>query len=268
MRRTFSEQRNYYLARWFGIKVPVFPLVHLPDGFSVQHVGKTGLALTENFCTADEADYLIEKARNLLVDSRIVIDNKPVKDSYRTSQTAMVFDPFHKDPSLLPLLYRGAMLLGVPHSHVETIFVTRYRSGEYYKAHEDFFAGFHGDRLYTILIYLNDLRDDQGGETVFEKLNLAVRPKLGRAVAWTNTDPDGSVHPETRHEAMPVAEGTEKWAIQLWFRNYEMIKIADELGSTPQTARGEPLSGDEVLPDGVSAPGEFSADTPYGRAFS
>ena len=115
----------------------------------------------------------------------ISINNKAVEDSYRTSQTASVYDLFNKDPFLLPLLYRGAMLLGGPHTHVETIFVTRYEEGEYYKGHEDFYEGFHGDRLYTILIYLNDVAPGLGGQTVFERLNLAVTPKLGRAVCWT-----------------------------------------------------------------------------------
>ena len=137
-----------------------------------------------------------------------------------------------------------------------------------YKAHQDFYPGFDGDRLYTVLIYLNDLTEEQGGGTVFENLNIGVRPKLGRAVIWTNKNPDGSHHEETTHEALPVTEGAEKWVVQLWFRNYEMIGVPAALIETPQTAQGQALTGDEDIPAGAWAPGEVSPDSPYGRAFS
>lgn len=266
--RWVTDRQGFFVARIFGIRVPVFPLVFLPDGFSIHWAGKTGIAIADNFCTPDEAQYLIERARARLRDSRITIDNKQIKDAYRTSKTAIVFDPYDKDPAVLPLLYRAGMLLGLPHTHVETVFVTRYGSGEYYKAHEDFYPGFDGDRLYTVLIYLNDLTEDQGGGTVFEKLNIGVRPKLGRAVIWTNKNPDGSNHPESRHEALPVTADAEKWVIQLWFRNYKMIDVPKSAIATPQTETGQPLTGDEDIPAGAWAPGEVSADSPFGKAFS
>jgi len=266
--RWITDRQGYFKAKLLGIDVPLFPLMFLPDGFAVAHAGKTNLAIVENFCTPEEAQYLIDAARHKLQDSRITVNNQQIKDDYRTSQTATVYTPYQKDPTVLPLLYRAGMLLGMPYSNVETIFVTRYQEGEYYKAHEDFYPGFDGDRLYTVLIYLNDLTDDQGGGTVFEKLNLGVSPKCGRAVIWCNTNPDGSNHPETRHEAMPVENGGEKWVIQLWFRNYKMIDIPAGNILSPQTKPGEALTGKEVLPPGAWAPGEVSPDSPFGKAFS
>jgi hypothetical protein len=263
-----ANRRGYLLAKLFGPNVPLFPIAFLPDGFRITHGGKTGLSIVDNFCTPAEAGYLIDCARDKLRDSRITINNKRIKDDYRTSQTALVLDNKFKDPRILPLIYRASMLLGVPYSNVESVYVTRYREGEYYKAHQDFYAGFDGDRLYTVLIYLNDLEPDQGGTTVFSKLNIGVKPKLGRAVVWTNTNPDGSNHEETSHEAMPVTNGGEKWAIQLWFRKYKMIGIPDLVVEAPQSQQGEPLKGDESLPAGAWAPGEVEPDSPYGKAFS
>ena len=227
------------------------PVDYLPAGFKVHQVADTGVSVIDNFCTPEEAANIIEKARPLLYRSRIVIGNESVEDTYRTSSTASVHGPGRQDPELLPLLYRGSMLLGVPHTHVETVFVTRYSAGEYYKAHEDFFPGFHGDRLYTVLIYLNDLTPAQGGGTTFDKLNIGVSPKLGRAVSWTNRNPDGTGHPETQHEALPVTEDGEKWAIQLWFRRYELIP--DARNETPASARepDSPIAADTPLPEGV-----------------
>jgi len=263
-----ADRKGFLLAKAFGPKVPLFPIAFIPDGFKVHQGGDTGLRIVDNFCTPDEAAYLIEAASGKLKDSRITINNKRVKDDYRTSQTALVFDPTNKDPKVLPLLYRASMLLGVSYSNVESVYVTRYKEGEYYKAHKDFYNGFDGDRLYTVLIYLNDLSGEQGGGTVFEKLNIGVKPKLGRAVIWTNTNPDGSHHEETSHEALPVENGGEKWAIQLWFRKYQMISIPDSMIEAPQTRCGQPLKGQEQMPEGAWAPGEVAPDSPYGKAFS
>ena len=93
-----------------------------------------------------------------------------------------------------------------------------------------------------MLIYLNDLDEGQGGATYFRDLNVAVKPKQGRAVCWTNTNPDGSVHRETLHAALPPeGEDAEKWVIQLWFRPYRMHKIKPKLEPL-QTQAGVPLA--------------------------
>lgn len=265
--RWFTDRQGYFRAQLLGLRVPVFPLMYLPDGFTVQPVGATGLTLVENFCTATEAEHLIEQARSRLRDSRITINNRQVKDDYRTSKTAIVYDRFLRDPAVEPLLYRAGMLLGLPPEHVETVFVTRYEAGEYYKPHEDFYPGFDGDRLYTVLIYLNDLADSDGGGTVFEELRVGVRPRRGRAVIWTNTNPDGSHHPETRHEALPVHSG-EKWAIQLWFRNYAMMPQPEPTEPAPQVRTGQALDGTEALPDGAWAVTRVEPNSAYDKAFS
>jgi prolyl 4-hydroxylase len=267
-KRWWADRKGYFIAKIFGPKVPVFPLALLPDGFEICWAGKTGIAIVENFLTEDEAAYLISRSGKRLTDSRITINNKQIKDPYRKSQTAIVFDPYNKDPSVLRVVTRGAMLLGLPADHVESVYITRYREGEYYKAHHDAYPGFDGDRLYTVLIYLNDLTEEEGGGTVFEKLNIGVRPKCGRAVIWTNTNPDGSVHPEAMHEAMPVAPGAVKWVIQLWFRSYKMIKVPRTSFDTPQARRGIPLKGDENIPEGAWAPGEIAPGSDFAKAFS
>ena len=263
-----ADRKGYFGAKIFGARVPVFPLGLLPNGFEIQWAGKTGIAIVENFCTREEADYLIARTGKRLTDSQITVGNKRIKDSYRTSQTATVYDPYNKDPAVLRVVTRAAMLLGLPASHVESVYVTRYLEGEYYKAHQDAYEGFDGDRLYTTLIYLNDLAEDEGGGTVFEKLNVGVRPRCGRAVMWANRSPDGSLHPEVMHEALPVTAGAVKWTIQLWFRNYKMIDTPKISFDAPQTKRGLPLTGEESLPAGAWAPGAVAPDSDYAKGFS
>lgn len=248
-------RRNYYLTRVRPARVAFNPLPYFPDGFSVHRVADTGLRVVDNFVSADEARYLIDIARDKVAPSRVIVDGNPVLRTGRTSSHAIVFHRDYQDPGMLPLIARGAALAGVPMDHAEQIYVTRYQAGEFYRGHFDMSPDFlSSDRLCTILVYLNDLEDGQGGETFFRDLNVAVKPKLGRAVIWTNTNPDGTIHPETIHAAMPPSgDGTEKWVTQLWFRPYRMHRIHDELPPL-QATPGVPLTGNEQLPPGTWSP--------------
>jgi prolyl 4-hydroxylase len=247
---TFNYRRNYYLAKALPGKVPATPLHYLPDGFAVHSIAETGLKVVDNFCTQDEADYLINKARDQLNKSRVIVDGKPVDDQGRTSSHSVAFHRHHQDSRVLPIIARGAMLAGVPWDHAEQIYVSRYGDGEFYHGHYDFADSFLTDhRLCTMLIYLNDLNENEGGATYFKDLNIAVQPKMGRAIVWTNMNPDGSKHLETLHAALPPrGADTEKWVIQLWFRPYRMHPIRESLEPL-QATPGVPLkSGAEMLP--------------------
>lgn len=228
------------------------PVYYLPDGFAIHRVGDTGIKIIDNFCTPQETRHLIDKARGQLTKSQIIVGGKAVDSAGRSSNHSVVFHRFHQDKKILPIIARGAMLAGVPITHSEQIYVTRYTEGELYNAHHDYADSFLADhRLCTILIYLNGLEEGQGGETYFRDLNVAVRPTLGRAVCWTNTNPDGSIHPETRHAALPPKGDAEKWVIQMWFRPYKMLPLRHEM-PRPESGFGIPLTGTEPLPEGVS----------------
>jgi len=250
-----NYRRNYYLSKIFRPSVPATFLHYLPDGFTVHTAADTGLRVVDNFCTCEEASYLIDMAREQLSKSKVIIDGRAVDDRGRTSSHAVAFHRHHQDSRVLPIIARGAMLAGVPPENAEQVYVSRYADGEFYHGHYDFADGFLTDhRLCTMLVYLNDLALEQGGATYFKDLNIAVQPKMGRAVIWTNMNPDGTKHLETLHAALPPrGEGTEKWVIQLWFRPYRMHPIRKPLQSL-QTNPGIPLSGDNTLPSGTWTP--------------
>jgi len=248
-------RRNYYVSKVLPRTLPTAPLNYLPSGFEISYVAQTGIRVVDNFCTREEADYIVEKARANLRKSLVIQNGKAVGDAGRTSSHSVAFSRSSQDPKVLPIIARGAMLAGVPIENAEQVYVSRYSDGEFYHGHYDFSDSFLSDhRLCTMLIYLNDLDESQGGATYFRDLNLAVKPKTGRAVIWTNMNPDGSKHLETVHAALPPRGAeVEKWVIQLWFRPYRMNPIEQPLESL-QNKSGIPLRGDEELPSGTWVP--------------
>ena len=173
---------------------------------------------------ASLANHVIESARDHLVRSSVVGLTGPEHSDARTSQHAAL-DQW-SDPLLTGIVERLSNIVRLPPENSEPVKVIRYQGDEKFDVHYDAFTGFSvgvhealaegGQRLFTTLCYLNDV--DQGGETLFPDLQLAVRPRLGRVLVWGNTmqgtdDP----HPHSRHAGLP-AEGGEKWVLSVWWR--------------------------------------------------
>jgi prolyl 4-hydroxylase len=87
------------------------------------------------------------------------------------------------------------------------------------KSHHDYIAHNidrqQGVRILTVFLYLNDV--EAGGGTHFNRLNITVMPKQGRALLWPSVlnhrphDKD----PRTFHEALPVEAGV-KYGANAW----------------------------------------------------
>ena len=103
--------------------------------------------------------------------------------------------------------------------------VLKYDLGQKYNAHMDYSGFTQGDRtcgprILTFFLYLSDV--EEGGETAFPLLNLAVKPKKGKAVLWPSVKDDNLVQhePLSLHEARPVVKG-RKYAANSWIHLYD-----------------------------------------------
>ena len=99
--------------------------------------------------------------------------------------------------------------------------------GQHYRAHHDYGAEdikkACGPRILTFFLYLSDV--EEGGETSFPDLNIAVKPKKGRALLWPSTldsNPE-LIDTRTRHEAKPVIKG-RKFAANAWIHSHDFMK--------------------------------------------
>lgn len=129
------------------------------------------------------------------------------------------------DPQVQRITERIAGLLGIASAYGETIQGQRYRIGEQFKMHHDFFhegtsywekeVARSGQRSWTAMVYLN--QPQGGGETHFPHLGFGVAPETGSLLAWNNMTPDGKPNRYTAHIGAPVTAGT-KYVITNWFR--------------------------------------------------
>lgn len=233
-------------------QVPEPPAWQFPAGMTVRDVADTGVRIIDNFCSAEEAERLIEIGRDRVRRSTVIgPDGKSIFHDYRTSSDTLI-RLAEADPLMVRIAQRAAALLGLPVTHSETFSLTRYGHSEYYKSHYDHDGSLKADRLYTILVYLNDLGEADGGGTLFEKLRLVARPVRGRAVLWINSDTGRQVIPETLHSALPILnDSAEKWVAQMWFRAYPVSSdvVPPARGDRPA---GQPLSAASQVPEGIS----------------
>lgn len=100
------------------------------------------------------------------------------------------------------------------------------------RSHHDYIP-FHtkrqcGVRVLTLFLYLNDV--EAGGGTKFDKLNITVMPKAGKAVLWPSVldDKPNEMDPRTYHQALPVEDGI-KFGANAWLHQRD-FKAALDLG--------------------------------------
>jgi len=168
----------------------------------------------ERLLSDDECRQLIETAAPRLKESKLV--NKVVSD-IRTSR-GMFFEE-GESPFIHRIERRIAQLMNVPIEHAEGLQVLHYGPGQEYKAHHDFFTpgspAARNNRISTLIVYLNDV--EEGGETVFPLLGIAMKPKRGAALYFEYFYRNQALNDLTLHSSVPVVRG-EKWVATQWMR--------------------------------------------------
>jgi prolyl 4-hydroxylase len=169
-----------------------------------------------------ELEHLISLGSQLKRPSTIDTKDNPaaILADVRTSQSAHLGKS--RDEIVTALENRACEYVGLSTKYLEPMQVAVYEKGQKYNPHYDFFSGdstevTKGNRNKTVLLYLNDLPDDAGGNTFFPKLNLRIKPKAGDAIYFENMK-DGEVDYNTMHAGEAIVGDNKKYAVNIWFR--------------------------------------------------
>lgn len=139
---------------------------------------------------------------------------------YRISKSAWLQEHEHKH--VKDVSRRVEHMTSLTVDTAEELQVVNYGIGGHYEPHFDFarkeetnaFKSLGtGNRIATVLYYMSDV--EQGGGTVFTRINLSLWPKKGSAAFWYNLKPNGGGDFLTRHAACPVLTGS-KWVANKW----------------------------------------------------
>ena len=191
----------------------------------------------DNFLTEKECKFIIKVSRDnlkLAGVSKMDYEKNLETGKYKGRTNSSYWMPHDAYPETLKIAKKIAKKIGCNYKHFESFQVIHYNENEEYKYHYDAydmnetekykkFTRERGNRLRTVLVYLNDV--EEGGGTGFDSLNeyegeIIVEPKMGKMVVFNNVNDNGSLNRKSRHAGLPVIKG-EKWAFNLWLRERE-----------------------------------------------
>jgi hypothetical protein len=177
------------------------------------------LQIVDNFLSEDICRYIIETYSQNLIPSLVVSDG--VRSEAHSSRTSSTYFLPHHDPKIVAIKQKTAEFLGIPLENIETLQFLRYRKGERYLYHHDYLAGNPANqRVHTIIVYLNDLTEADGGATSFYHYNTRVSPKMGRAVHFRNMDESGKLIEKSLHAGEEIKTDVIKYALNIWTRQH------------------------------------------------
>ncbi|HEY1990897.1 MAG TPA: 2OG-Fe(II) oxygenase [Gammaproteobacteria bacterium] len=173
----------------------------------------------DEFVSRGECAHLMTLAdRNFRPAQELTADRLSQENRHFTgSMAALQLDLC--DPVVRAVERRVGAAFGLPASHVEPLSVLRYRGGNSYAPHVDYFDAARlqenlskgdraGQRVASFLVYLQPAQ--AGGETHYLTLEKKVQGRERMALCHFNCLPSGEPDPATLHTGEPVQQG-EKW---------------------------------------------------------
>lgn len=182
----------------------------------------------DDFLSSEECNHIIDVAKENFKPAMVAGDKQGLLSKGRTGQNCWI--KHNTDSKIQEIVEKIAQIAEYPIENAESIQAIYYNQNQEYRRHYDAwkFDGSDkskrcllrgGQRIITALVYLNDV--ELGGETEFVRLNIKIKPKMGRLLVFHNCKENTNiVHELSEHSGTPVIKG-EKYAFNLWFRQQD-----------------------------------------------
>jgi len=176
--------------------------------------------ILNNIVTPQEANHIIEKAIPLFKKSNVL---GGFVEDIRKSETAWLKKD---DPIVRNIFQRLSESFDFAIENTEDLQDVRYEPGGFYNEHHDSccddsdhcrnFVKKSGQRVLTILIYLNDEFED--GHTDFPNLGISLKAEKYGGIVFRPLENGGKrCHPHALHKGTPVTSGV-KYICNVWVR--------------------------------------------------
>mmetsp|Transcript_8783 Transcript_8783/g.13534 ORF Transcript_8783/g.13534 Transcript_8783/m.13534 type:complete len:371 (+) Transcript_8783:66-1178(+) len=180
----------------------------------------------DNFLTPHECEKIIKGASSSSSKHQKV-DSATFSGALSTRTSTSWFSHFSDIPILLAKAHH---LLNIPLETMEEPQIVRYQRGQEFSWHYDEVPQTAkengGQRVATLLVYLNDLRPECDGGTAFRDLKadnekmLKMQPKRGSALLFFPAFANGAPDDRTLHRSEVMTCDDEKWIVQMWVHQH------------------------------------------------
>eukprot|EP00980_Cylindrotheca_fusiformis_P003100 scaffold720_cov114-Cylindrotheca_fusiformis.AAC.8 len=208
----------------------------LPMRLRLMHQSPPVLAI-DNFLASDEC-----KEVKSAISSGHKVSSATFAGALSTRTSTSWFCNFCDVPLLLA---KANKILNIPLETMEEPQIVRYQRGQEFSWHYDEVPaknlGNGGQRLATLLVYLNDVESGSGGGTIFRDMSyqlepLVMQPKEGSALLFFPAFANGKPDDRTLHRSEPMSGPGEKWIFQMWIHERKYSAVLP-FGNSNESAR-------------------------------
>lgn len=191
-------------------------------------------SIIPHFVSDAEIDHLLTLSKDSWAPSQVTSptandsEGNSVSTTFRTSSSGLI--DYAQTPTVKRIEVRLACLCGMSVDYLERLSMVRYQPGEFFKLHHDGLF-----RPKTAFLYLNDIPDDDEGETHFPQLGLKFKPRKGCVIVWDNLSKDGNSQDFLMvHQGCPPRTAC-KYGVNFFFNTKPLRKLGN---SRPPVSNG------------------------------
>jgi prolyl 4-hydroxylase len=175
----------------------------------------------DSIIDSDECNQLLEISDGKFMQSTLYSSNNNFIDQKSRSSTNFYFNRGETE-LIRKIENKVCDLLNINLDQIEPLQIAKYDKGQEYKYHYDYFDQTDNQRQYSIIIYLNDLDEVDGGATHFPLYKCKFYPYKGRAIQWNNINSDKSLNKLSLHAGQPILTDKTKYILTIWTREHSL----------------------------------------------